>query len=64
MTDNKTLVRCDCGFEAVAGDEAALVAEIQRHAWTAHGIAFTLEESLAVILRSELEAAERGLPSA
>jgi len=64
MSDNKTLVRCDCGFEASSCDEATLVAEIQQHAWTAHGIAFTLEESLAVILRSELESAGRGAPPA
>jgi predicted small metal-binding protein len=55
MAVNKSVVRCECGYEVVARDEASLVAEIQRHACGAHGIVFTFEEALAVVLRSELE---------
>ena len=47
-------LRCDCGYEVVGSDEESLVAEIRRHAWEAHGVAFTDEEALAVILRHEL----------
>jgi predicted small metal-binding protein len=47
-------LRCDCGYLVVAEDEPALVAEIKRHAWDAHGIAFSKEEALTVVLRFEL----------
>ena len=31
-------LRCDCGYEVRASDEAACVHEVQRHASEAHGI--------------------------
>ena len=50
---DKTLT-CDCGFEARAGDDDRLAAEVQRHAWRAHGMALSEEEALLVVFRGEL----------
>ena len=47
--------RCDCGYRVKARTEEEQVAEIRRHALEAHGIAFSAEEALLVLLRSELE---------
>jgi predicted small metal-binding protein len=52
-------LRCDCGHEVRAQDEAALVEAVQRHAREAHGIDFSVEEALAVLLRSELDLGEQ-----
>jgi predicted small metal-binding protein len=54
MPDDKGL-SCECGYEVTATDEAELVEEIRRHARDAHGIAFSVEDALLVVLRSELE---------
>jgi predicted small metal-binding protein len=54
MPDYKVL-SCECGYEVNAADEAELVEEIRRHARDAHGIAFSVEDALLVVLRSELE---------
>ena len=54
MPDDTDL-SCDCGYEVTATDEAKLIAEIRRHARDAHGIAFSIEDALLVVLRSELE---------
>ena len=54
MPDDKVLT-CECGYEVTATDEAELVEEIRRHARDAHGIAFSVEDALLVVLRSELE---------
>jgi hypothetical protein len=50
--------RCDCGYLVEARREEEQVAEIRRHAWEAHGLAFSNDEALAVLLRSELESSE------
>jgi hypothetical protein len=50
---NKVLY-CDCGFEASAADEAGLIAEVQHHAWTAHGMALSRDEALLLLFRAEL----------
>jgi len=63
VSDRKSVVRCECGYEAVGDDEAALVDAIRRHAWVSHRTACTIEEALAVILRSDLDASGRD-PSA
>jgi hypothetical protein len=49
---DKTLT-CDCGYEARAGDDDALAAEAQRHAWQAHGMALSHQEALLLVVRSE-----------
>ena len=54
MPDDKTL-RCECGYEVTAIDEAGRVEEIRSHAQEAHGIAFSVEEALLVLLRSQLD---------
>jgi predicted small metal-binding protein len=54
MADDK-MIRCDCGYCVQARTEQRQVAEVRRHAWEAHGISFSTEEALAVLLRLELE---------
>ena len=54
MLDDMVL-SCECGYEVTATDEAKLLEEIRRHARDAHGITFSIEEALLVVLRSELE---------
>jgi hypothetical protein len=54
MSSEKAL-RCDCGYRLQARTEERQVAEVRRHAWGAHGISFSVEEALAVLLRLELD---------
>jgi hypothetical protein len=56
MSSDKAL-RCDCGYRLRARTEQRQVAEVRRHAWEAHGISFSTEEGLAVLLRLELDEA-------
>jgi Protein of unknown function (DUF1059) len=58
MADDK-IIRCDCGYRVRARTEQRQVAEVRRHAWEAHGISFSTEAALAVLLRRELELDER-----
>jgi hypothetical protein len=53
------VLQCDCGFEARAEDEDGLVAEVQRHAREAHGMALSQDEALLLAFRVQL-----GAPSA
>jgi hypothetical protein len=53
MPDDKP-PRCDCGYTPTALDEAGLLDEIRQHAREAHGVAFTTEDALLVVVRSEL----------
>ncbi len=53
--------RCDCGYELKARGEQEQVAEIRRHALEAHGVTFSAEEALLVLLRSELESSGESL---
>jgi hypothetical protein len=55
------LLHCDCGFEARAEHEEGLVAEVQRHAWEAHGMALSHDEALLLAFRVELREAPRDL---
>jgi hypothetical protein len=48
------VLHCDCGFEARAEDEEGLVAEVQRHAREAHGMALSHDEALLLAFRAEL----------
>jgi hypothetical protein len=54
MADDK-LIRCDCGYRLAARTEQRQASEVRRHAWEAHGISFSAEEALAVLLRLELD---------
>ena len=49
------MLHCHCGFEARAAGEDDLVAEVQRHAWEAHGMALTDEEALLLAFRAQLD---------
>jgi predicted small metal-binding protein len=48
-------VRCDCGHHVRAVSEEQLLAEVQDHAREAHGIEFSREDALLVVLRAELQ---------
>ena len=54
MPDDKEL-RCECGYEVTGTEEAELITDIRRHAREAHGIAFSVEDALLIVLRSQLE---------
>ena len=57
------VLHCDCGFEARASGEDGLVAEVQRHAWEAHGMRLTDEDALLLAFRVQLdEEAPTGIP--
>jgi predicted small metal-binding protein len=45
------LLRCDCGFEIRAEDDAELVAAVQRHAFDAHGMRLTRDDVLQLARR-------------
>ena len=51
------VLRCDCGFEVRAGDEAGLVDGVREHALEAHGMHFSPEEVLQLAFRAELDEA-------
>ena len=48
----ETVLPCECGFEARAADEEALVAEVRRHALQVHGMALSREEAVLVAARA------------
>ena len=48
------VLHCDCGFEARAAGEEELVAEVQRHAREAHGMALSHDEALLLAFQAEL----------
>jgi hypothetical protein len=56
MESMEKALRCDCGFEARAAHEDGLVAEVQRHAREAHGMALTPDQALLLAFRAELDA--------
>jgi hypothetical protein len=49
------VIHCDCGFQARAEYEDGLVAEVQRHASEAHGMALSHDEALLLAFRAELD---------
>jgi predicted small metal-binding protein len=55
MQATNKAVRCDCGHEVRAVSEEQLLAEVQEHARKAHGIDFSREDALRVVLRAELQ---------
>lgn len=48
------VLRCDCGFEVRADDEADLVAQVRQHALGVHGMQLSPEDSLQMAFRAEL----------
>jgi hypothetical protein len=49
------VLQCDCGFEARAAGEDALVVEVQRHASEAHGMVLSRHEALLLASRAKLD---------
>ena len=49
------VLHCECGFEARAADEEGLIAEVERHAREAHGMALSRDEALLLAFRAELD---------
>jgi hypothetical protein len=63
---DRTVVECECGFEASADDEDGLVDEMRRHAREEHGMTLSLGEarllaSRAVSIRSSGRASHRAV---
>ena len=54
MPDDNVL-RCECGYQVSCNDGGDLVEAIRRHARNAHGIAFSVEDALLVVFRSQLD---------
>jgi hypothetical protein len=52
-------LRCDCGHEVWASEDAAFVHAIRQHAWEAHGIEFSVELALDVAWSAQLMTSER-----
>jgi Protein of unknown function (DUF1059) len=51
------VLTCDCGFEARAADEEALLEEVRRHAAEAHGMVLSHDDALLLAFRAELDEA-------
>ena len=49
-------LRCDCGYEVQASDEATCVREVRRHASEAHGIDLPGDVALDLVRRARLAA--------
>jgi predicted small metal-binding protein len=45
-------LRCECGYEVRASDEAGRVDEVRRHAWETHGIDLSADVALDVVRRA------------
>jgi Protein of unknown function (DUF1059) len=58
-----TVLHCDCGFEVTAEDEEDLVAGVQLHALTAHGMTLTHDEALLLAFRAELDENAPAIPN-
>jgi predicted small metal-binding protein len=48
----ENVLRCDCGFEVHADDEAELVAEVRRHALGEHGMELSREDVLQLAAKA------------
>ena len=47
-------LRCDCGYEVRASDEAARVNEVRQHASEAHGVDLSVDLALDLVRRAGL----------
>jgi predicted small metal-binding protein len=52
-------LRCECGYEVQASDEAARVAEVRRHASETHGVDLSADQALDVVRRGAGDAAAK-----
>ena len=57
-------LRCECGYEVQASDEAAQVDEVRRHAAETHGVDLSADVALDVVRRVAARDAvhERAVP--
>lgn len=46
------MLQCDCGFEVRADNGRDLLAQIQRHAESAHGMSLSDDDALTLALRA------------
>jgi len=56
-------LRCECGYEVRASDEAARVDEVRRHASETHGIDLSADVALGVVRRVTAPAEQRTKPA-
>ena len=49
------VLHCHCGYAARGEDEEALVSDVRRHAWDAHGMALGRDDALLLAFRAELD---------
>jgi predicted small metal-binding protein len=49
----KKVLRCDCGFEARADNDEALVASVREHARSVHGMELSVADVHELTARSE-----------
>ena len=58
------VLRCECGYEVQASDEAAQVDEVRRHAAETHGVDLSADVALDVVRRVAARDAvhERAVP--
>jgi predicted small metal-binding protein len=54
-------LRCECGYEVRASDEAARVDEVRRHASETHGVELSADAALDVVRRVTARAEQRPL---
>lgn len=52
-------LRCECGYEVRASDEAARVDEVRRHASETHGVDLSADAALDVVRRVTARAEQR-----
>ena len=52
-------LRCECGYEVQASDEAACVREVRQHASEAHGIDLPDDVALDLVRRAGLSRGEQ-----
>jgi predicted small metal-binding protein len=52
-------LRCECGYEVQASDEAGRVDEVRRHASATHGIDLSADVALEVVRRVAARAEQR-----
>ena len=59
-------LRCECGYEVQASDEAAQVDEVRRHASETHGVDLSADVALDIVRRVTARAGNeqrRAIPS-
>ena len=58
----ENVLRCECGFEVRAVDEAEFVGRVQRHALDTHGMRLSRDDVLQLAAPAEMEASSQSRP--